>query len=95
MKHEAFKISISKKAQKYLNDLDRIDYDKIVSKIQKLALSDPQLDIKKLQGYKNIYRLRVNDYRVIYSMDIDLQLIQIAVIGHRKEVYDIAKRISF
>ena len=40
-----------------------------------------------LRGY---WRLRIGDYRVIY--EIADQEVKIQVVGHRKEVYDIAKK---
>ncbi len=32
--------------------------------------------------------LRVGDYRVLYALDTDKQLVSIVSIGHRKSVYD-------
>ncbi|WP_424404722.1 type II toxin-antitoxin system RelE family toxin [Microcoleus sp.] len=34
------------------------------------------------------FKLRVGDYRVIYSFDDDLNVITIHQIGHRREIYD-------
>ena len=94
--YESYKLIIEKKAQKSLQDLSKKNYTQVVSKIKSLTSSDSQsLNIKKLQGYKNLYRLRVSDYRVIFAVIPDKRIILITVIGHRKEVYDIAKRLSF
>lgn len=94
--YESYKIIIAKKAQKILEKLDKFKYEKIVLKIKDLKSSPPNpLNIKKLQGYKNLYRIRVDDYRVIFVVIPDKKIIIIAVIGHRKEVYDILKRLSF
>lgn len=43
-------------------------------------------DIQKLQGY-NLYRLRVGDYRVIYSVDNGIRIITIENIDNRGDVY--------
>jgi mRNA interferase RelE/StbE len=44
-------------------------------------------DIKKLAGYDDRYRLRVEDYRVIYEV-MDGQLVILVVgVGHRREIY--------
>ena len=93
--YQSYKIVIEKKAQKFINNLSDNDRKKIVKKIANLRISPiDQLPIKKLQGYKNVYRLKVGDYRVIYVVISDQKMLVIAVIGHRKEVYDIAKRLS-
>ncbi|MFB2972342.1 type II toxin-antitoxin system RelE/ParE family toxin [Aerosakkonema sp. BLCC-F183] len=34
------------------------------------------------------FKLRVGDYRVIYSFNDDLKVITIHQIGHRREIYD-------
>lgn len=94
--YESYKVVIEKKAQKFLENITQKDYKKLVSKIKNLTSSNPQTsDIKKLQGYKNLYRLRVDDYRIIFAIVPDKKLIVITIIGHRKEIYDIAKRMSF
>ena len=45
------------------------------------------VNVKKLAGYDDRYRLRVGDYRVIYEV-IDQQLVILVVgVGHRREIY--------
>lgn len=33
------------------------------------------------------YRVRVGDYRILYTVDDDMRLVVVAVIGHRRDVY--------
>ena len=47
----------------------------------------PQLDIKMMQGYSNLYRLRVGHYRLIYQIKEDELLIFMMSIGNRGDVY--------
>ena len=42
--------------------------------------------IKKLQG-QDSFRLRVGDYRVLYSIDDKDKQVFILGVGHRREVY--------
>ena len=76
-----------------IDDLDRLgrsDRKRIFRKINWLALnfeqSSPQGLSANLAGF---YKLRVGDYRVIYSVDAEGQLIAIVRIGHRSEIYDL------
>ena len=47
----------------------------------------PDINVRKLIGYDDRYRLRVGDYRVIYDI-IDGQLVILVVgVGHRREIY--------
>ncbi|MEA5467570.1 type II toxin-antitoxin system RelE/ParE family toxin [Spirulina sp. 06S082] len=46
----------------------------------------PQALTANLAG---LFKLRVGDYRVIYSFNSELKLIAVHKIGHRREIYDI------
>ncbi len=92
--YSSYRIIIDRKAQKILDKLNASEHEKIVFKIKDLVSPTRQsLNIKKLQGYKNVYRLKVDDYRVILSVIQDKKILIILVIGHRKEIYEKLKRI--
>ncbi len=42
---------------------------------------------KKIQGYDGCFRLRIGDYRVVYSVTHEIRIVTIIRIGHRREVY--------
>jgi mRNA interferase RelE/StbE len=42
---------------------------------------------EKLQGFQNLYRLRVGKYRIIYEIDKATSVVTIAKVEHRKSVY--------
>ena len=76
-------IKYTKKAGKSLNSLERITKNRIIQGINNLPLGD----IKHLQGYNGMYRLRVGDFRVIFSMDTEEDIIIIRDILPRGEAY--------
>jgi len=45
------------------------------------------LQIKKLKGADDLYRIRLGNYRVVYEIRKTILLIVVIKIGHRKEVY--------
>ncbi|MEN9461628.1 MAG: hypothetical protein RIS84_1648 [Pseudomonadota bacterium] len=47
----------------------------------------PQLDIKIMQGYENLYRLRVGQYRLIYQVKENELIIFMLKAGQRGDVY--------
>ena len=82
-------IEFYKDALKYLQKLDKPMRIRITKHIQILS-SDPfhqELDIKKLKGTMDEYRLRVGSYRVVYSVENDKLLIHIIKIASRGDVY--------
>ena len=74
-------IRFSKQSLKYLARLHKPKRLQILSAIENLSDGDT----KKLIGKRNLYRLRVNDYRVVYSPSGDI--INITRIGSRGEIY--------
>jgi mRNA interferase RelE/StbE len=43
---------------------------------------------KQLSGFKDLYRLRIGDYRAIYSVEEEIVTIIVLDVGHRKEIYN-------
>ena len=59
--------------------------EKQVVRIKKAINSLPAGDVKKLTGYKNMYRLRVGDYRIIFEKDSNKY--HVIKIDNRGDVY--------
>ena len=55
-------------------------------KIEELKYNPFPINSKKLKEGLG-YRLRVGDYRILYTVDNVVQIIEIYKIGHRKDVY--------
>lgn len=82
-----YTIIIKRKAEKELLGLQRDDVIKIREVINRLAESPRPHGCKKLSGSLNEYRLRVGDYRILYTINDTIITIYIFKIAHRKEVY--------
>ncbi|MGH8476603.1 MAG: type II toxin-antitoxin system RelE family toxin [Methylococcales bacterium] len=59
----------------------------IISNIKALAHNSRPEGCKKLTGTDYSYRVRVGNYRVVYSIFDDQMVIQVIKIGHRKDIY--------
>ena len=44
-------------------------------------------DVVKLRGYDSVYRIRIGDVRVVYSVEWGEKIISIHFIGSRKQAY--------
>lgn len=75
-------IDYSKAAAKYINGLDKPSKKRIKSGIEGI----PTGDIKPLQGSPGSYRLRVGDWRVIFSYPEDGKVL-VEKVGPRGGVY--------
>ena len=72
-------------AQRNIEGLDEATAKRILKKIEELPENPFSKDIKRLKG-SNDFRLRVGDYRIMFS--IEKNIITILKIGHRKNIYD-------
>jgi len=75
-------------AEDDLRRLDRSVARRIVSRIQWLAEHFDNLKPEPLTGtLSGFFKLRAGDYRIIYKVRKDENLIVVHRIGHRREVY--------
>ena len=80
-----FKIVWDEKAYNSLNKLEPSISRRIFKKVEELSENPFSKDIKRLKGC-NDFRLRVGDFRIIFS--IEQNIMQILKVGHRKNIYN-------
>ncbi len=73
---------------KELDALDQTIFKRIDRKINGLADEPRPAGGKKLQGSKDLWRVRVGDYRVIYSINDARQVLDVMRVAHRRDVYE-------
>lgn len=83
-----YEIFIKRQAKKTLQNLSRLDRNRITERIVRLGNNpdDKRLDVKRLKGLA-LYRLRIGDWRIIYSRDDEIRIIAIENIGARGDIY--------
>lgn len=82
-----YRIEIKLSAQKELAQLPKPMAQKIATQIRALAENPRPYGCKKLVGTEHSYRIRVNDYRVVYSVFDQQLMVQVIKLAHRKDVY--------
>jgi len=83
----AWSYILSPAARKNLKQLSPDSQKRVLRAIGALAGSFPSGDIKKLRGSVDLWRLRVGDYRVIFRPDSKTEILSIARIGKRGDIY--------
>ncbi|MDR3033072.1 MAG: type II toxin-antitoxin system RelE/ParE family toxin, partial [Kitasatospora sp.] len=78
-------------AQRDLLKIPRPDALRILHRLTELqkALDEGDLsafDIKALQGHNSRWRLRVGDYRVVYTVEDGRLVVWVMTVGNRREV---------
>ncbi len=90
MSSKVYEVVFKKSAAKELQALPQKVQQKILDAVQLLSLNPytELLQIKKMKGAESLYRVRIQDYRVIYVIENKIIKVTIIKIGHRKEVYE-------
>ncbi|MEN8806951.1 MAG: type II toxin-antitoxin system RelE/ParE family toxin [Desulfobacterales bacterium] len=82
-----YKVTFARSARKELQTLSIDVAKRVLEKIETLEVNARPTGSKKLSGAKDLWRLRVGDYRVVYKIDDKDRIVDIAIIRHRKDVY--------
>ena len=80
-------ITFARSARKELENLDTPIVNRIFPKIEALAKEVRPAGCRKLQGEKNLWRIRIGDYRVIYAVYESERRVDIIAVRHRSKAY--------
>lgn len=80
-----YRIIIKKRAKKFIDKLPKQEKLRLVTAIEELPNGS---DIKKMKGYDDLMRLRVGDYRVVYTVDNGELIVLVIDAGNRGEIYN-------
>ena len=83
-----YSIEIKRSAQKELDALEDVLFTRVDRKILALADNPRPAGCRKLQGYRDQWRIRIGDWRVVYIIDDAAKLVCVTRVAHRREVYD-------
>lgn len=82
-----YTLTFAKSARKELENLPRPVSKRVLARIELLQINPRPGGVAKLRGEKNLWRIRVGDYRVIYSIHDAEKLVDISIVRHRRDVY--------
>jgi len=81
------RIELRPAAVRALRRIQGRDRDRIRGAIALLAHDPRPPGARALQGRPGL-RVRVGDYRIVYTVDDGVLLVVVITVGHRREVYD-------
>jgi mRNA interferase RelE/StbE len=84
---DEYVITFARSARRDLERLERTLAHRILTRIEELSAEPRPTGCRKLQGGNDLWRIRIGDYRVVYSVDDDRRLVDVVAVRHRREVY--------
>jgi len=82
-----YTLLFARSARKELEKIPASTSERILERVTSLQQNPRPPGVIKLQGESRLWRLRVGDYRVIYSIDDAARTIDVSIIRHRRDVY--------
>ena len=79
-----YRLIIKKKAKKFIDHLPLSEKKRVVAAIEHLPNGE---DIKKLKGHDDLLRLRVGEYRIIYTVDHGELIVIVIDADNRGQIY--------
>ena len=85
-RQRTYDVYIKPSAERDMDSLPKKVFPRVTSAILSLETSPRRRGCKKLRG-REAYRLRVGDYRILYTVDDSLRRVEVVAAGHRRNVY--------
>ena len=82
-----YDVILSPKAEKQFDELAKPLQRRITEALEGLESNPRPHGVKKLAGAENLWRIRVGDYRVVYTIENNRLIVLVVKIGHRREIY--------
>ena len=88
-----YRIVISRPAQRDLQSIrDRKVRQRIASAIESLAENPRPQQAQRLRGTGEVWRIRVGDWRICYTVEADQLIVLVLIVGQRGDVYERLRR---
>ena len=83
----SYRVELTRSAEKDLRRIDKTQIPFIYRAIECLSTDPRPHGVKKLAGADKTYRIRVEDYRIIYEIEDQVLVVLVIRVAHRKDVY--------
>lgn len=83
----SYSVELTRTAEKQLRKIAKRYRNRVVDAIRGLADRPRPQGARKLQGYDDVYRIRVAKYRIVYEVIDDRVVVIVLKVGHRKDIY--------
>lgn len=82
-----YRIEFVASAQREFVKLPATERRRIAAKVDRLMAEPRPAGCVKLSGHRDIWRIRIGNYRVIYNIDDSRALLVVLKVSHRRESY--------
>ena len=83
----AYGALVSRRVRKQISRIERSNQLRIRAALDLLATEPRPPKCVALSDFESTYRVRVGDYRILYSVHDEIRVIAVIRVGHRREAH--------
>ena len=83
----SYRVILKPSIEKDLRSLTPSVLKRVFKRIQTLEDDPRPRGALKLAGAEQLYRIRIGDYRIVYTIDADSRQVIVYYVRHRRDVY--------
>jgi mRNA interferase RelE/StbE len=87
-----YQIRATPSAEQDIAELPEPTKSRVIASIGTLVDNPRPSGARKMEGFKNMYRIRIGQYRVAYEIHDKVLLVLVAAAGNRDKIYRLLKR---
>ena len=84
---DGYSVQIEKPAWDELMAIPEKMRERLFTALESLEVEPRPSGVVKLAGADDLYRIRVGNYRIIYSIEDQVKIVLVEKVGHRRDVY--------
>lgn len=84
---DEYALRFTRAARRELEALDMVMVQRLFPAIESLTREPRPRGCRKVRGADNLWRIRIGDYRVLYTIDDHARMVDILAIRHRSDAY--------
>ena len=88
MSSVVYEVKLARSAKKEVKLLDGVIRVRVIHAFRSLTNDPRPPGCRKLVGARNRWRIRVGDYRILYTIDDSAHLVEIVAVRHRSKAYE-------
>lgn len=82
-----YEVEVTSAAARQILRLPAPEQKRVWRGINQLAINPRPHGVEKLSGARDMWRVRVGNYRVVYTVDDTVRVVTVTRVAHRREVY--------
>lgn len=83
-----YAVVVSDRAAHEIEALPATVAARVYAKLATLASAPRPPGVKKLRGERDLWRIRIGDYRVVFSINDPRRVVDVVRVRHRSKAYD-------